>query len=440
MNLKDINRELCAEVWTSEEILKIFDMVTDIPHRMCGSREEKIVQKRILNYLKEINLETQFQKFKVKSWERGESRLVLHNGRKNIELPCLGMVYSPETSKELLRLEMIDVGEGTPRDVEELGSRLNGRAALFTKTDYRQNWDPPKGYSRYDAVVKKGAAAIINGTHRSPGVCSAETARFKETEPVPSISVSGETAALLAGRSRNGKGKISISLKGKTTDRFSGNIIGCLPGLQKHEEIILGAHLDTFDLCCGASDNGSGATTVLGACRLLSKLNHVFRRTVRFVLFTGEELGRLGSQKYVESRKPADDIGLFFNFDIPVNGGYPALLTMTESNTAGLWNDVIKEMDYYFPVEEIKSRRSDHFSFYAEGIPIIWEIGRQRGTRAPEPLHHTHLDTREKVNPNELREALMMAVKIVAFLADTEKFPFERFEPPSSDGDKFQNG
>jgi len=65
--------------------------------------------------------------------------------------------------------------------------------------------------------------------------------------------------------------------------------------------VILGAHLDSWDLGTGSTDNGTGSMAVLEAARTLAKLNLKPKRTIRFVLFTGEEEGLVGSVKYVES-------------------------------------------------------------------------------------------------------------------------------------------
>src|SRR5439155_11632427 len=70
-----------------------------------------------------------------------------------------------------------------------------------------------------------------------------------------------------------------------------------------NEYVILGAHLDSWDLGTGATDNGTGSMVVLETARLLSQLKVQPRRTIRFVLFTGEEQGLHGSKAYVAKHK-----------------------------------------------------------------------------------------------------------------------------------------
>jgi len=80
------------------------------------------------------------------------------------------------------------------------------------------------------------------------------------------------------------------------------NTVAEIRGSEKPDEmVILGAHLDSWDLGTGSTDNGTGSMAVLEAARTLAKLNLKPKRTIRFVLFTGEEEGLVGSVKYVES-------------------------------------------------------------------------------------------------------------------------------------------
>ena len=67
--------------------------------------------------------------------------------------------------------------------------------------------------------------------------------------------------------------------------------------------MIIGGHLDSWDLGTGSTDNGTGSMAVLEAARALAKLNLKPKRTIRFVLFSGEEQGLYGSQEYVKAHK-----------------------------------------------------------------------------------------------------------------------------------------
>ena len=80
------------------------------------------------------------------------------------------------------------------------------------------------------------------------------------------------------------------------------NTVAEIRGTEKPDEVvIIGGHLDSWDLGTGATDNGTGSMAVLEAARALQKLGVKPKRTIRFVLFTGEEQGLNGSRAYVKA-------------------------------------------------------------------------------------------------------------------------------------------
>src|SRR5262249_52330153 len=82
------------------------------------------------------------------------------------------------------------------------------------------------------------------------------------------------------------------------------NTVGEIKGSEKPDEfVVVGAHLDSWDLAQGTTDNGTGSCVVLEAARILATSGFRPKRTIRFVLFTGEEQGLHGSRKYVEQHK-----------------------------------------------------------------------------------------------------------------------------------------
>src|SRR5207302_5992732 len=82
------------------------------------------------------------------------------------------------------------------------------------------------------------------------------------------------------------------------------NTIGEIRGSEKPEEcVVVGAHLDSWDLGQGATDNGTGSSVVLETARILVKSGIKPRRTIRFCLFSGEEQGLYGSKAYVAKHK-----------------------------------------------------------------------------------------------------------------------------------------
>ena len=108
---------------------------------------------------------------------------------------------------------------------------------------------------------------------------------------------------------------------------------------------------------------------------------------------------------------------------------------MTGKQYPDYWLKLGEKLNYEFPVQEVKSRSSDHFSFYKSGIPTIWQTVYKKGVRNPFNFSHTIYDTIDKINFMEMREFTMLASRILLQLANETENIFEPFTPePENSG------
>lgn len=186
------------------------------------------------------------------------------------------------------------------------------------------------------------------------------------------------------------------------------NVVAEIKGIEKPDEVvILGAHIDTWDGpgSQGAADNGTGVSTVLEAARILNAVGVKPKRTIRFVLFSGEEQGLHGSRRYVEMHKDElAKISCVFIEDGGANyeGGAPALESMIP-----MFQPLMDAMNAAFPDMPVKMRPvanmprgggSDHAPFNAVGVPgFFWD---EVGTFDYTFIHHTQHDTFDRVPAN----------------------------------------
>lgn len=173
------------------------------------------------------------------------------------------------------------------------------------------------------------------------------------------------------------------------------NTIAEIPGSEKPEEVIIvSGHLDSWDGpgSQGCTDNGTGSSVTLEAARILMAVNARPTRTIRFILWTGEEQGLLGSRAYVQANKDSlDKVSAVFVDDGGTNyeGGIPASadqVDMLAAATAPTNNQFYSEIDKKHlnvnirPQGEMRTGGggSDHQSFNAVGVPgFFWdEVGR----------------------------------------------------------------
>jgi hypothetical protein len=199
------------------------------------------------------------------------------------------------------------------------------------------------------------------------------------------------------------------------------NIVGEIRGAEKPDEVvILGAHLDSWDLGQGTLDNGTGTCVVLEAARVLAKCPAP-KRTIRFILFTGEEQGLHGSRNYCEQHKDempnisaclVHDSGTGKVIGLGWLGNREPLGPVLEAELGTL-----KELG----VKDVVARGfggSDHVSFDRAGVPgghVDQEIAGYRFA------HHSQADTLEMVRPDDLTQGVQVMAVTAMRLANMEK-------------------
>ncbi len=193
------------------------------------------------------------------------------------------------------------------------------------------------------------------------------------------------------------------------------NTIGDVTGSEKPDEIVVvGAHLDSWDLGSGTTDNGTGSCVVLETARVIAALaaqGDRPKRTIRFCLFTGEEEGLYGSKRYVEKHKAEMDqhsaalvhdtgTGKVYGFGLH---GRKSVQTVLEPELTTL-----ATIEGWKGLELRGMGGTDHLSFHAVGVPgfaCLQDMDEYRLT------HHSQSDTFDKAKePNLIEGAQIMAV------------------------------
>jgi hypothetical protein len=191
------------------------------------------------------------------------------------------------------------------------------------------------------------------------------------------------------------------------------NVIADIPGTEKPDEfVIVGGHIDSWDGATGTTDNGTGTSTTMEAARLLAKAGAKPKRTIRFILWGGEEQGLHGSRGYVRDHKDEmPKISAVLVHDGGTN--YVAGISATKPMVP-LFEKVfapIKDLnkDMPFTIQEVNGLRSgssDHDSYLAAGVPgFFWH---QRGKAVYRRTHHTQYDTFDAAIPEYQKHSSMV--------------------------------
>ena len=269
--------------------------------------------------------------------------------------------------------------------------------------------------ARAKFFAEEGAAAVLNGSEKWFGLLNmSATGREYKASGVPMAYMTRENYAqiwrLLDAGPVEAEVNIQSSLSGKPVEVY--NTVAEIPGTEKPDEVvIIGAHLDSWDLGTGATDNGTGSSAVLAAARALQKLGIKPKRTIRFALFTGEEQGLNGSKAYVKAHQSelakisgvlVHDSGTGKVLTVGLMGNYNARETMDR-----LLYPLARGVGLAEPTLGSEGG-SDHVPFNDAGVPGFWCVQEPANY---EKMHHSQSDTLDHVQWDDLMEgAQVLAV------------------------------
>ena len=150
--------------------------------------------------------------------------------------------------------------------------------------------------ARNEFFKQEGVAAVLRDSNKPHGLLNMTGIGGEKFDigVIPTAFITGEGYRMLFRMQKHGKVEAEIEMTNSFGDKPMDvyNTVAEIRGSEKPDEVvILGAHLDSWDLGTGSTDNGTGSMAVLEAARTLEKLNLKPKRTIRFVLFTGEEQG-----------------------------------------------------------------------------------------------------------------------------------------------------
>jgi Zn-dependent M28 family amino/carboxypeptidase len=216
-------------------------------------------------------------------------------------------------------------------------------------------------------------------------------------------------------------GEVQVSLK--MSNKIGGpveqqNVVGEIRGYEKPDEIvILGAHLDSWELGTGALDNGCNAALVIEAARAIKATGLLPRRTIRFVLFSGEEQGTVGSFEYVKAhRAELDKIRAMITYDSGIGRVTGYSLGGRRDIEAGV-REVLKSLESWGANNHTydASFGTDNFDFMLEGVPTL--VANQEEANYL-PNYHAASDTLDKVDMRELKLHTVLAALTAWGIAD----------------------
>lgn len=364
----------------------------------------------------------------VPHWVRGKesAELLLPAPHR---LNILGLGGSVGTPQGGLTADVVVVGSFD--ELDQLGATVKGKIVLFDV--------PWKGYGhtvvyRHDGAAKAARHGAVGALVRSVGPVSLDTPHtgVMEYDPafpkIPTASVTIEAATQMRRMQARGERiRMKLEMGAKTLpDAPSANVVGEIRGTGKPEEvIILSGHLDSWDVGQGAQDDGAGSMIALEAARLIQALSLKPRRTIRVVLYTNEENGLRGGLGYRDAHRAEfkNIIAAFESdsgserikaFSLDLRKATPE----AKASALASLKKLAGALEPFGPIElRLGGSGADVGPMVAEGVP---GIGVGHAATHYFDIHHTHADTFDKVEKDDLAHNAAALASIAFALAQAE--------------------
>jgi carboxypeptidase Q len=370
--------------------------------------------------------EVHTEKFTIPvGWGEGHTQVqVLSPEPFPVRLVSIG--WSPPTPEGGITSDVVDAGNGDDAGFQKAGASAKG-AIVLVHTNLLVTWDDLNEEYKTDAEIigralKAGVAAIFWMSTRPNLLLYRHTEIFDgHLEPLPQAVVAREDALRMARFLAAGqKVRVHFDMPNHVTGPVeSENVVAEIRGREKPEEFaLLGAHIDSWDLGTGALDDGCEAAMAIDAARVIHSSGYVPRRSIRFVLFTGEEQAVLGSRAYVKAhRDELDRMSAAILFD----GGTGAV---TGYSLGGRKDALAPVREALAPLASLGVRDftldatidTDRFDFILEGI-LTLDLNQEPANYMLN--YHATSDTFDKVDIPALKRQVGIAAITAYALADT---------------------
>lgn len=358
----------------------------------------------------------------TQGWTEGLTSFEI-NGPQKFKVRATSFGWSSAVLPQVMA-RVVYVGEGRPEDFAKFG--YLGGAIVVAKTDLLKSWENLFGeYMNAPPIVEEAKKAKVTalaflGSREHDILYRHIYSQNGRTDPLPMLVVAREDGERIARLQEAGhKLTGTLSMPNRVTPPIrTYNVVAEIKGSEKPDEfVVLGAHLDSWDLGTGALDNGCNAALVIDALRAIKAAGVRPKRTIRFILFSGEEQGMLGSKAYVaQHRNEMDNTvaalivdsgsGAITGFSL---GGRTDVEPAIKPFVTPLqrWNATALTTDAFWG--------TDNLDFLLQGVPTL--VANQETANYLVNYHATS-DTFDKVDMPQLKKHVAMMAYMAYALAD----------------------
>ena len=395
---------------------RIAELTDRFGHRLSGSVAlEQAISWTAATMIKDGLDNVRREPVMVPHWVRGAESLELIAPRRQL-LPMLGLGGSIATPARGITAEVMVVASF--EELTQRASEANGKIVLYDAEwrDYGYNG----AFRRLGAIAAAKAGAVAS-LARSAGPYSMRTPHTgsmsydSTVQKIPHASVTSEDAMMIRRMINRGE-KVQVTLKMSARmlpDAQSHNVMGELRGRDKPEEIVvMGGHIDSWDVGQGAMDDAGGVAIAWEAIRLLKRLGLTPRRTIRVVGWTNEENGGRGGAAYRDAHKAEthqlaieSDGGVFapLGFGFTGSAAARALVEAIGALLAPINAGKIEASGGGADIAPIMATGVPGMGLNVDGTRYFW-------------FHHTDADTPDKLDRAEVQRCVA-AMAVMAYIA-----------------------
>ncbi len=397
-------------------------------HRLSGSKAlEDTIDWAVETMAKDGLSNARREKVMVPHWVRGKESLKVLGARPR-ELHMLGLGMSVGT-KGALRGELVVVEDLPTLEKGEVD--VKGKIVLINQRmpPYDAEHRDP-GYGKAvpartrgaSAASKLGAKAVLVRSVTATSLDNPHTGalRYEDgVKKIPAAAVTIEGAEFLRREASRGPVKLELRMGAKLLpDAPSANVIAELRGREKPEEIVvIGGHIDSWDVGDGSTDDGAGCLMAMEAALMLKELGLVPRRTIRVVLFTNEENGLRGAKAYFDAHGDETHVAAI---EADTGSGAPQGMGIASEDEA-----VIHELSGWSPLFEGLGAKEIAEGWGGADISPLMDDGVLGLSVRPDiehyfDLHHSPADTVDKIDPAHLQGNAAVMALMAYLLAERE--------------------
>jgi carboxypeptidase Q len=408
---------------------KLVELTDKIGNRLAGSAALDRAIAWAAQTMKDDGIDVRTEKVMVPHWARGtEMGSITTPIARDLHLLALG--GSVATPRGGITAPVVVVHNWD--ELEQKREQVKGAIVVYDVA--MPAWTEAHGSGYGETVQYRGngasraakygavAALVRSVTARSLSTPHTGAMRYDAELPkIPTASISVEDSELLDRLAKKGPVTIYLRLDTQTfPDAESANVIGELRGSERPDEyVVIGAHLDSWDVGQGAQDDGAGVVTMMQTLKTLKTLGLTPRRTIRVVLFTNEENGLRGGKAYAADHA-AELAKTVLALESDSGGFAPRGFEVAHKDADAANRATSRVADIATLLHSFGATRvetssgggADISPMQAAGVPAL---GLDVDGRLYFDYHHTEADTLDKVKPQDLAD-MVAATAVLAFV------------------------